>query len=318
MTVFADYRNIPDAVRGAAIALGNFDGLHAGHHAVIEAARTGGPKIAVATFEPPPRAFFRPNDPPFRILRPARRNALLLKAGADAVFELPFTADMAAMTDEVFAKDVLLGGLGATHVAVGFDFRFGRGRMGDAARLASLGRAMGFGVTIVEEVESRYGLKLSSTAIREALIAGEPEKAAEMLGFDWVADGTVEHGEKRGRTLGFPTANLHLGDLIHPRHGVYAVRVRIEGDRSWRDGIANFGRTPTTGLRDPLLEAMIFDWDGDLYGQRIEVALVRFLRPELKFSGLEEMTKQMHSDVEAAKLALSRATDAQRPTIREE
>ena len=304
MTVFADFKTIPDSAKGCAVALGNFDGLHAGHRAVMDAAQLAG-RLAVATFEPPPRAFFRPNDPPFRILRPARRNELLLQAGAEIVFELPFTADMASMTDEEFARDVICDGLGAAHVAVGFDFRFGRGRMGDAARLASLGRAMGFGVSVVEEIENFEGAKASSTAIRQALRAGEPEKAAEMLGFDWVVDGIVEHGEKRGRALGFPTANINVGDLIHPRHGVYAVRVKIEGETEWRDGVANFGRTPTTGLRDPLLEAMIFDWDGDLYGKRIEVAMVAFLRPELKFDVLDDMIVQMHEDVAAARATLT-------------
>jgi len=310
MTVYADYRNLPPEARGHAIALGNFDGLHAGHRAVIEAARAAagpGAPLGVATFEPPPRAFFRPQDPPFRILTPEARNRKILEVGAvDAVFELPFNADMAGMTDETFARDVLAGGLGAVQVAVGFDFRFGRGRMGDAHRLASLGRALGFGVTIVEEVQQAGG-KASSTAIRQALRAGEPERAARMLGHAWSVTGTVEHGEKRGRTIGFPTANLHLGDLIHPRHGVYAVRARIvgEGEAAWRDGVANFGRTPTTGLRDPLLETMIFDFDGDLYGKTLEVALVAFLRPEAHFPSLDAMVSQMKEDVVRAKNALS-------------
>ena len=300
MTVIAHYKHVPDSARGFSVALGNFDGVHAGHRAVIEGAVAAGGKLGVATFEPPPRQFFRPDDPPFRIYRPARRNARLMELGAAAVFELPFNADMAAMTDEAFARDVLKDGIGASHVTVGFDFRFGRGRMGDAGRLASLGRALGFGVTIIEKIEA-LGAKASSTAIREALIAGEPEKAAEILGHDWVVDGVVEHGEKRGRTIGFPTANLHLGDLIHPRHGVYAVRARLAGDSDWRDGVANFGRTPTTGIRDPLLETFIFDFDGDIYGQQLEVALVRYLRPELKFDSLDEMVVQMNKDVVAAK-----------------
>ena len=308
MAVYADFRSLPEDARGFSIALGNFDGLHAGHLAVMEAARASGHRLGVATFEPPPRAFFRPNDPPFRILRPEARNAKILASGADAVFELPFNADMAGMTDEQFARDVLADGLGAAHVAVGFDFRFGRGRMGDAPRLASLGRAMGFGVTIVEEVETGDGVKASSTAIRQALRAGEPERAANMLGHPWVVDGLVEHGEKRGRTIGFPTANIHLHDLIHPRYGVYAVRARIEGERDWRDGIANFGRTPTTGLRDPLLETMLFDFEGDLYSKRLEVALVAFLRPELKFDAVEDMVERMHRDVEAAKAELASNT----------
>lgn len=303
MTVIAHYRDVPESARGFSVALGNFDGVHAGHRAVIEGAASGTGPLGVATFEPPPRAFFRPDDPPFRIYRPARRNARLAELGAKAIFELPFNADMAAMTDEAFARDVLKEGIGASHVTVGFDFRFGRGRMGDAGRLASLGRAFGFGVTIIEKIEA-LGAKASSTAIREALIAGAPEKAAEILGHDWVVDGLVEHGEKRGRTIGFPTANLHLGELIHPRHGVYAVRVRLAGEADWRSGVANFGRTPTTGIRDPLLETFIFDFDGDIYGQQLEVALVRYLRPELKFDNLDAMIAQMHLDVEDTKSVL--------------
>ena len=300
MTVIAHYKDVPEAARGFSVALGNFDGVHAGHRAVLDGAVAAGAPLGVATFEPPPRQFFRPDDPPFRIYRPTRRNERLMELGAQAVYELPFNADMASMTDETFAREVLKDGIGAAHVTVGFDFRFGRGRMGDAARLASLGRALGFGVTVIEKIEA-LGAKASSTAIREALIAGEPEKAAEILGHDWVVDGVVEHGEKRGRTIGFPTANLHLGELIHPRHGVYAVRARLAGETAWRDGVANFGRTPTTGIRDPLLETFVFDFEGDIYGQQLDVALVRFLRPELKFDSVDDMVVQMNKDVEAAK-----------------
>lgn len=304
MTVIAHFKDVPETARGFSVALGNFDGVHAGHRAVIEGAVAAGGSLGVATFEPPPRQFFRPDDPPFRIYRPARRNARLAELGAKAVFELPFNADMAAMTDEDFARQVLKDGIGASHVTVGFDFRFGRGRMGDAGRLSSLGRALGFGVTVIEKIEA-LGTKASSTAIRESLIAGEPERAAEILGHDWVVDGVVEHGEKRGRTIGFPTANLHLGDLIHPRHGVYAVRARLAGEEAWRSGVANFGRTPTTGIRDPLLETFIFDFDGDIYGQQLEVALVRFLRPELKFDSIDDMVTRMHRDVKDAQAHLA-------------
>ncbi len=306
MAVLAHYHDIPEALKGLSVALGNFDGVHGGHRAVIAAAESvaGRKGFGVATFEPPPRAFFRPNDPPFRVYRPARRNAALIDIGAKAVYELPFNADMAAMTDEDFAVEVLHKGLAVSHVSIGFDFRFGRSRMGDAARLSSLGRAMGFGVTIVDLIEAE-GAKASSTAIRQALIAGEPHVAAEILGHDWIADGIVEEGEKRGRTLGFPTANIHLGELIHPRHGVYAVRCRINGKGDWLPGVANFGRTPTTGLRDPLLEAHIFDFDQDIYRQPFEVALVEFLRPELKFGSVDEMTAQMHLDSIEARAKLS-------------
>lgn len=305
MAVFAEYRGLPESARGASIALGNFDGLHAGHKAVMEAARIAGHgKFSVATFEPPPRAYFRPGDPPFRIFRPERRNAAILAAGASTVFELPFNGEMAAMTDEGFVRNVLVDGLGASHVSVGFDFRFGRGRMGHAQRLSSLGRALGFGVTIVEEVEGR-GAKASSTAIRQALMAGEPDLAAGMLGGPWTADGIVESGEQNGRKLGFPTANLQLGELIHPKHGVYAVRARIEGEADWRPGVANFGRTPTTGLRDPLLETHIFDFKADIYGKRLEVQLVAYLRPEKRFDSLDLMVDQMHLDSAEARRILA-------------
>jgi riboflavin kinase/FMN adenylyltransferase len=305
MAVFAEYRGLPESARGASIALGNFDGLHAGHKAVMEAARIAGHgKFSVATFEPPPRAYFRPGDPPFRIFRPERRNAAILAAGASTVFELPFNGEMAAMTDEGFVRNVIVDGLGASHVSVGFDFRFGRGRMGHAQRLSSLGRALGFGVTIVEEVEGR-GAKASSTAIRQALMAGEPDLAAGMLGGPWTADGIVESGEQNGRKLGFPTANLQLGELIHPKHGVYAVRARIEGEADWRAGVANFGRTPTTGLRDPLLETHIFDFKGDIYGKRLEVQLVAYLRPEKRFDSLDLMVEQMHLDSAEARAILA-------------
>lgn len=305
MAVYAEYRGLPEPARGTSIALGNFDGLHAGHRAVMEAARTAGHgKFSVATFEPPPRAYFRPGDPPFRILRPERRNAMIVAAGADHVFELPFNGEMAAMTDEQFVRQVLVDGLGVSHVSVGFDYRFGRGRMGHAQRLASLGRALGFGVTIVEEV-SGHGAKASSTAIRQALMAGEPEVAASLLGSPWTVDGVIEPGEKNGRTFGFPTANMSLGDLIHPKMGVYAVRIRIEGDARWYDGVANFGRTPTTGLRDPLLETFIFDFDREIYGQHAEVQLIAYQRPELKFPSLEAMIEQMHKDAALAKETLA-------------
>ena len=305
MRVFADYRGLPENARGASVALGNFDGLHAGHIAVIDAARKAcADKFSIATFEPPPRAYFRPGDPPFRISHPERRNKALLDIGADAVFELPFNGEMAAKTDEEFVRHVLVGGLGIAHVSVGYDFRFGRGRMGHAHRLASLGRALGFGVTIVEEVMEQ-GEKASSTAIRQALRAGEPETAAGIMGEPWIAEGPVVNGEKTGRTLGFPTANIQLGDLVHPKHGVYAVQVRVDRSGDWLPGVANFGRTPTTGLRDPLLEAHIFDFDKDIYGRWLEVRMISFLRPELKFANVDLMVVQMGRDVVAAKARLN-------------
>jgi len=307
MGVFADYRGLPETARGASIALGNFDGLHAGHKAVMAAAREAGAgNFSVATFEPPPHAYFRPQDPPFRIFRPERRNSAILAEGADSVFELPFNGEMASKTDEEFVREVLVDGLGVSHVSVGFDYRFGRGRMGHAQRLASLGRALGFGVTIVDEVQNEDE-KASSTAIRQALRAGEPELAAQILGKVWVADGPVIKGEQNGRKFGYPTANTNLGELIHPKYGVYAVRVRVDRAGEWLPGVANFGRTPTTGLRDPLLEAHIFDFDGDIYGRWMEVQIISYLRPELHFESLDAMVVQMGKDVIEAKQRLAAA-----------
>ena len=299
MTVFAEYSNLPEKARGYSIALGNFDGVHAGHRAVMEAAAKVG-KMAVATFEPPPRTFFRPNDPPFRIFSPSYRNKILLRHGAELVYELPFNAAMSAMTDDQFVAEVLQKGLAAKHVAVGTDFRFGRGRMGDASRLSSLGRAHGFGVSVVEDVE-QDNRRVSSTAIREAIIAGEPEKVATLLGTVWTVTGIVRHGQKRGKTIGFPTANINLTDVIHPKHGVYAVLTRLNGENKWLEGVANFGRTPTTGIRSPLLEVCLLDFEKDIYGSQLETAFIEFLRPELTFESVEKMVEAMHQDIDNAR-----------------
>ncbi len=291
--------SIPDTLRGPSVALGNFDGLHAGHRAVIEAARSAGARLgapaAIATFDPAPRRVFQPDAPPFRILTDLRRNLTLNAMKLDGCFLVPFNADTAAMTDTAFVDEVLSRQIGARAVAVGFDFQFGRKRMGDAASLARLGGLAGFETTVVAEVDDGKD-KLSSTRIREHLAAGEMDEAARQLGQSWIVDALVEHGEKRGRTLGYPTANMKLGEIVNPAHGIYAVWVRIEGEAVWRQGVANFGRTPTTGLRDPLLEVVIFDFDGDLYGKRLHTAFAAFLRPELKFDSLEALVEQMDID----------------------
>lgn len=292
----------------AAIALGNFDGLHGGHRAVIDdarrmAARLGAP-LGVATFEPAPRRFFQPDAPPFRLMTPLRRQIALDAIGVEQLHLLRFDAVMAAMTDREFCERVILGEVGASAVSVGFDFRFGKGRMGDSESLMRIGAELGFDVSVVAEVKAG-GAKVSSSRIREALELGDMEAAAAGLGGDWIVDAIVEHGEKRGRTLGFPTANMSLGELVHPAHGVYAVWARIEGEDVWRGGVASFGRTPTTGLRDALLEVVIFDWSGDLYGKRLHTAFVKRLRPEVKFDGLDALVKQMHADAADARRVLA-------------
>jgi riboflavin kinase/FMN adenylyltransferase len=296
--------------KGAAIALGNFDGLHAGHRAVIEDARAQakriGAPLGVATFEPAPRRFFQPDAPPFRLMTPLRRQIALDAIGVDELHLLRFDAVMAAMTDREFCERVIVDEVGARAVSVGFDFRFGKGRMGDADSLTRIGRDLGFDVSVVAEVKDA-GAKVSSSRIREAIERGDMEAVAAGLGGSWIVDAIVEHGEKRGRTLGFPTANMQLGEIAHPAHGVYAVWARAEGWPEWRPGVASFGRTPTTGLRDALLEVVVFDWSGDVYGQRMHTAFVKFLRPEQRFNGLDELITAMKADEAAARAVLAGA-----------
>jgi riboflavin kinase / FMN adenylyltransferase len=296
--------------KGAAIALGNFDGLHAGHRAVIESAREAATrlsaKLGVATFEPPPRRHFQPDAPPFRLMTARRREIALQAIGVDEVHLLRFDAAMAAMTDREFCQRVIVEEVGASSVSVGFDFRFGKGRMGDADSLKRIGTELGFEVKIVAEVKDG-GAKVSSSRIREAIERGDVVEAGGALGGYWIVDAIVEHGEKRGTGLGFPTANMQLGEIVHPAHGVYAVWAREDGEATWRPGVANFGRTPTTGERDALLEVMVFDFAGDLYGRRLHAAFVKFLRPEAKFFGLEELKTAMKGDVEQARAVLAGA-----------
>jgi riboflavin kinase/FMN adenylyltransferase len=294
--------------KGAAIALGNFDGLHAGHRAVIESAREAagrlGAALGVATFEPPPRRHFQPDAPPFRLMTPRRREIALEALDVEEVHLLRFDAAMAAMTDREFCERVVRGDVNASAVSVGFDFRFGRNRMGDAASLKRIGAELGFEVKIVEEI-AIGGEKVSSSRIREAIERGAVDEAGKALGGCWIVDAIVEHGEKRGKTLGFPTANMQLGEIVHPAHGVYAVWAREDSETKWRPGVANFGRTPTTGLRDALLEVVMFDFEGDLYGKRVHTAFAQYLRPEAKFAGLDALVAAMKQDAMNARTVLA-------------
>lgn len=298
---------LPPEARGAALALGNFDGLHAGHRAVIDLARAAaaksGASLGVATFDPAPRRHFQPDAPPFRLMTDTRRDIALRELGVQHCCLIRFDAGLAAMSDREFVERILVARAGASAVCVGFDFRFGHNRMGDADSLRRLGEAFGFSVHVAEKVESE-GEKASSTRVRELIAAGEMERAAQALGSRWTVDGVVEHGEKRGRTLGFPTANFRLGEIAQPAFGVYAVWARIDGEAQWRPGVASFGRTPTTGEREPLLETMIFDFDGDLYDRRLHVAFQSWLRPEKRFDGLDGLVEAMHADAAEARARL--------------
>ncbi|MFT7028441.1 MAG: riboflavin kinase/FMN adenylyltransferase [Paracoccaceae bacterium] len=281
---------------GASAALGNFDGVHRGHQAVLDAARLPGAPLGVVTFEPHPRAFFAPGAPPFRLMTPEARAHRLEKLGVELLVTLDFNKALASLTAEAFARDVLAGALGLRHVAVGADFRFGKGREGDADTLTALGATYGFGVSAVELVGGEEAF--SSTAIRVALAEGRPEEAARMLGHRHRIDGRVVHGEKRGRTLGFPTANLDLTGLHLPRFGVYAVGVDVlDGPYKGRyRGAASMGVRPTFGANVPNLEVHLLDFAGDLYGAELSVALVAFQRPEIKYTTAEALVVQMHDD----------------------
>ncbi|MBR0659139.1 bifunctional riboflavin kinase/FAD synthetase [Neoroseomonas oryzicola] len=303
--IITSWRDVPREARGATIALGNFDGVHLGHVAVLRAAHAARPDLPLAalTFEPHPREHFRPDDPPFRLTLLPAKAAALTAAGAAHVVALPFDDTFAAMSAEDFVEQVLHRGLGAKHLACGPDFAFGHRRGGDVAFLAREAEARGMGLSIVPPVQFG-GEAISSTRIRRLLQDGYPDRAAERLGRPWEIRGTVVHGDKLGRVLGWPTANMWIGRHLEPARGVYAVTVALP-DGSVAKGVANVGRRPTLG-GDPKtrLETFIFDYAGDLYGQEIGVRLVHFLRPDAKFAGLEELKAAIAQDVEDAKAAL--------------
>jgi riboflavin kinase/FMN adenylyltransferase len=308
MRVIAGWRGLGPGDRGAATAIGNFDGVHRGHQQVIAAAaeaagRLGAP-LAAAIFSPHPRHWFQPEAPPFRLMTDAQRARALAALGVERLHVLPFDADMAAMTDAEFAERVLAGvgpeGLWARHVAAGFDFTFGRGRSGDGDLLRAYGERLGFGVSVVGEVADEDGVKLSSTAVRLALEAGRPEQAGAILGRPFAIEGEVVHGDKRGRELGFPTANVRLGDYLRPRFGVYATRTRLPDGRLV-PGVSSLGIRPMFETPEPLLEVWLFDFSGDLYGQTIETELAHFLRPEARLDSLEALTAQVLADADLAR-----------------
>jgi riboflavin kinase/FMN adenylyltransferase len=304
--IFEDWRAVPDALRGATVALGNFDGVHLGHAAVIRAAHGARPDLPLAalTFEPHPREHFRPEDPPFRLtLLPAKAEALGA-LGVGIVYALRFDATLAAMPAEAFVEEVLAAGIGAKHLVCGHDFAFGHRRGGDIAFLTREAEARGIGLTVVPAVADEAG-PISSSRIRRLLQDGYPERAARELGRDWEVRGAVFHGDRLGRELGWPTANILLDRQLEPARGVYAVTV-VLADGAVVPGVANVGRRPTLG-GDPVtrLEAHLFDWSGDLYGQEIRVRLHAFLRPDATFSGLEALKEAIAADAAEARRVLS-------------
>lgn len=314
MRIIRHIDHLPAEARGSAVAVGNFDGVHRGHEAVIREAgalaKAAGVPWSVLTFEPHPRSVFRPDDPPFR-LTPFRAKARLIEAlGVDELFVLSFDKAFSQRSAEDFVNSVLVDGLDAGHVVAGYDFVFGHGRKGNCETLLQMGQQKGFDFTAVHAVLDEAGEVFSSTRVRDALSGGNPKLATRLLGRPFEVEGHVAHGDQRGGGIGFPTANLPLDDYTQPKFGVYAVRVGLldakdAGKLTWHDGAANLGVRPTVGCDGPLLEAHLFDFDGNLYGKHIRVQLLDYLRPEKKFDGLDALKAQIAADCGLARERLT-------------
>jgi riboflavin kinase/FMN adenylyltransferase len=319
LRILRHFEDVPGDLRGAVVAIGNFDGVHRGHRALIAEAKrqaeAKGASLAVLSFEPHPQEFFRafrqegPDDPECFRLTPLRtKSRLLADLGVDVLFALPFDGEMARRSPEDFALNILVKGLGISGVVVGHDFEFGQRRAGNLNTLQTLGEKYGFSVTAFDTVTASGDDKISSTLIRQLLKQAKPEEAARLLGHAWTIEARVEHGDARGRTMGFPTANMHLHHCLAPAYGVYAVRVAIlEGDHAMarHDGVANFGIRPMYQVNVPLLETHLFDFDGDLYGKYLSVEMIQYIRPEAKFPSLQDLIAQIGADAARARVILA-------------
>lgn len=307
MEVHHGWRDVPHSFKGGCFAIGNFDGVHRGHQAVLAAAKEIALEAGIAAgamlFEPHPRKFFQPEKPLFALTPLQRKLELFAENGMDFAAVLPFDAELASLSADAFASEVLVCAFAVGHVTTGYDFFFGKGREGNPARLRELGAKHGFGVTIVEAIGDS-GEIFSSTRIRELLAEGDVAGAADMLGHRWRVSGVVESGAGRGTGLGFPTANLRLDRDQALHHGIYAVRVRVNG--AHYDGAAYLGTRPTFDAGAPLLEVFLFDFDGDLYGKEIEVEFVDFVRADAKFRSGTDLAAQMQADCAKAKAILAR------------
>ncbi len=310
MRIVRDTQFVAPEDRGAVAAIGNFDGVHLGHLAVIDAARgiaaELGKPLGVMTFEPHPRAVFVPGGPPFRLMNATARAHRMARIGIEILYELPFTPSLAALSPDGFAARIISTALGLSHVVVGEDFHFGKDRAGHADDLRRLGADLGFGVTVAPMV-ALGPEEVSSTAIRKALSEGRPRDAAAMLGHWHRVEGPVIRGDQRGRDLGYPTANLSIDGLHPPKHGVYAVKVDVlTGPHAGSyDGAASIGVRPTFGIKSANCETFLFDFKGDLYGAEISVALVEFLRPEARYDRIEDLIAQMDRDCADARAILA-------------
>lgn len=318
MRIFRHYTDLPEDARGSVVAIGNFDGIHKGHQVVINEAgfiaRALNKPWAVMTFEPHPDALFKPDAAPFRLTTMRAKAQMIEKLGVDELLVQHFDFAFAGLTAAQFVEEVLVKGLGASHVVAGYDFQFGQKRQGDCDTLLHMGRTNEFGFTAVPKVSDEQGIVYSSTRVREHLTAGDARGAAHVLGRPFEVEGRVEHGDKRGRQLGFPTANLLFGDFLRPALGVYAIRAGVDlrggddkGGTTWINGVCNIGKRPTFDAgEDVFLEAHLFDFEGDLYGKHLRIQLLERLRTEQKFDGLDALKTQIAKDCEKAREILSK------------
>lgn len=296
MKTIESYRDIEESAQGAVIAIGNFDGVHRGHQALLQKAKDiaagKGCLFGVLTFEPHPRRLFRPDDPPVRLTPKDIKAWRLKEFGVDALFSIPFDWDFASQSAEGFIKNVLVDGLKVSHVVVGYDFRFGQLRKGEAGDIEKAG----IGVTVVDQVGDERGEVFSSSGIRQALRHGKIEEANKILGWDWEIWGEVIRGDQRGREIGYPTANFDLGETIHPGYGVYAAQVNVKGEDEWHAAAINIGIRPMFEIPQAQVESYIFDFDREIYGEVLRVRPVRRLRGEAKFESIEALVRQIDLD----------------------
>lgn len=306
MKTLQTYTDLAAADKGAVIALGNFDGLHRGHQAVIAEAKSIADSLSaplgIGLFRPHPYRYFKADAPPFRLMTPEVRAEIMPSLGVDCLYEIPFDEALREMDDVQFVEQVLHKGLGIRHVVVGEDYGFGKNRCGNVESLTRLCAERDIGVTPMKPVglHALYG-KYGSTEIRKALKQGDVFHAAHMLSRPWIVDGIVQQGQQRGRTINFPTANLEFGDLVRPKFGVYCVEVKLPNSSTWIPAIANTGNRPTVGGEEARLEVHIFDFDQDIYGQHIQVRFRSFIRPEQKFESFDHLRAQIERDCQGAK-----------------
>ncbi len=301
METYSDIQSIPAEQQACVLVIGNFDAVHRGHQKLLAQAsaiaKDKGHALGLLTFEPHPRRLFRPDDPPFRITPPAMKARLLEQNGIDVLFSLTFDWDFASQSPQAFIDAVLKSGIKPSHIVVGYDFCFGQLRKGTPQTLMDAG----YEVSVIDKITDEEDDVISSSRIRQLLRSGKIHEANALLGWEWEIEGTVVHGDKRGRELGYPTANVLFGDTVHPAYGVYATRVLIEGETEWRGGATNIGIRPMFETETGLVETYIFDFDGDLYGKTLRIRPVQRLRGEAKFDSLQALTDQIALDCEQAR-----------------